>query len=49
MVVLGIWDVTVYLNHTSSYEEKLILITKYFEVFSRKINRDSVIKAYDYL
>lgn len=30
MVVLGIWDVKLYLEHTSTEEEKLLLITRYF-------------------
>lgn len=49
MVVLGIWDVKLYLEHTSTEEEKLLLITRYFEVFSRKIDPKSVKKAYNYL
>lgn len=49
MIVLGIWDVKTYLDHVSDEAEKLMLITRYFEIFSRKINQDNVRKAYNYL
>lgn len=49
MVALGIYDVKVYLEHTSSYEDKIRLLTRYFEIFTRKIDEGNVVKAYDLL
>lgn len=49
MIVLGIYDTKVYLAHTSTEEGKIGLITHYFELFTRKIERKDVEKAFNYL
>lgn len=49
MIVLGIYDTKVYLGHTSTEEDKINLITRYFEIFTRKIDKKDVRKAFEFM
>lgn len=49
MILLGIYDVKAYLEHTCDQKVKLEIITNFFQLFTRKINHDSILKAYEYL
>lgn len=49
MIALGVFDPVQYLSRKSDHKEKIGLITKYFQIFTRNIDEKDVVKAFEFL
>ncbi len=49
MTLLGLWDLEQYQNHKSTREDKLKIITSYFQIFTRKVEKNDVLKVFNTL